>query len=43
MCPRHGATFDLRSGDPLTLPAVEPVATFPVRVDEDGLVKVEIA
>ena len=32
VCPRHGARFDLESGRPLTLPAFQPVATFPVRV-----------
>jgi len=41
VCPRHGATFDVRTGDALTLPAFEPVAVFPVRVD-DGVVKVEL-
>ena len=41
VCPRHGANFDIRSGDALTLPAFEPVETFPVRVD-DGLVRVEL-
>ena len=40
-CPRHGSNFDLRSGEPLSLPAFEPVETFPVRV-EDGIVKVEV-
>ena len=38
-CPRHGASFDIRSGRALTLPAYLPVRTFPVRV-EDGVVKV---
>ena len=42
ICPRHGANIDIRTGVPRTLPAVEPVATFPVRV-EDGMVKVEVA
>jgi 3-phenylpropionate/trans-cinnamate dioxygenase ferredoxin component len=42
VCPRHGATFDICSGRPLTLPAYQPVETFPVRV-EDGIVKVEVA
>jgi 3-phenylpropionate/trans-cinnamate dioxygenase ferredoxin subunit len=42
ICPRHGSRFDLRTGRPLTLPAFEPVAVFPVRVDGDGMVKVEI-
>jgi 3-phenylpropionate/trans-cinnamate dioxygenase ferredoxin subunit len=41
VCPRHGATFDIRSGLPLTLPAYEPVETYPVRV-EDGIVKVDV-
>ena len=41
VCPRHGATFDIRTGRPLTLPAYEPVETFPVRV-EDGVVKVTV-
>jgi 3-phenylpropionate/trans-cinnamate dioxygenase ferredoxin subunit len=42
ICPRHGANIDIRSGRALTLPAIEPVATFPVHV-EDGVVKVNIA
>jgi 3-phenylpropionate/trans-cinnamate dioxygenase ferredoxin component len=41
VCPRHGATFDLATGNALTLPAYEPVATYPVRV-VDGMVKVEV-
>jgi 3-phenylpropionate/trans-cinnamate dioxygenase ferredoxin component len=41
ICPRHGARIDIRSGRPLSLPAVLPVETFPVTV-EDGIVKVEI-
>ena len=43
ICPRHGSAFDLRSGRPLSLPAFQPVPIFPVRVDDDGVVKVEIA
>lgn len=42
ICPRHGAHIDICSGRPLTLPAVLPVETFPVRVD-DGLVKVDVS
>ena len=41
ICPRHGARIDIRSGRPLSLPAVLPVETFPVTV-EDGIVKVDI-
>ena len=43
VCPRHGANFDIRTGEPLTLPAYEPVETFPVRVDENGIVKVDVS
>jgi 3-phenylpropionate/trans-cinnamate dioxygenase ferredoxin subunit len=42
VCPRHGAHIDIRTGRALTLPAVLPVATFPVRVS-DGTVKVELS
>ena len=41
ICPRHGANIEIRTGRPLTLPATEPVATFPVHV-EDGVVKVTV-
>jgi 3-phenylpropionate/trans-cinnamate dioxygenase ferredoxin subunit len=40
-CPLHGSTFDLRTGAPLTLPAVEPVRAHRVAV-EDGLIKVAV-
>jgi 3-phenylpropionate/trans-cinnamate dioxygenase ferredoxin subunit len=41
VCPRHGANFDIRTGEALTLPAFRPVGTFPVRV-EAGIVKVVV-
>src|SRR5438034_11512677 len=31
-CPRHGARFDIRTGRPLCMPAVEPIAVFEVQV-----------
>ena len=37
MCPRHGAFFDVRTGDALTLPAIEPVQTFKVRVEGEDI------
>ena len=36
-CWLHGSEFDLRTGRPLSLPATEPVAVYPVKV-EDGTV-----
>ena len=37
VCPRHGARFDVRTGDALTLPAFEPVATYQVKVQDGDL------
>ncbi len=31
-CPRHGARFDVRTGRATRLPAIIPVATYPVEV-----------
>ncbi len=36
-CPRHGATFDVRTGAALTFPGVSPVATYAVRVVGDDI------
>ena len=37
MCPLHGARFDLRTGRHLSLPAVRPVKSFPVKVEGDKI------
>lgn len=37
VCPRHGANFDVRTGEALTLPAVMPVASFKVRIEGDDV------
>jgi 3-phenylpropionate/trans-cinnamate dioxygenase ferredoxin subunit len=42
VCPRHGSRFDLESGIPMSLPAFEAVAIFPVSVREDGVMIVEV-
>ena len=31
-CPRHGARFDVRTGRPLCMPAIEPIAIHPVEL-----------
>lgn len=36
-CWLHGAEFDLRTGVALTLPAVEPVKSYPVRIVADSI------
>ena len=41
VCPRHGSSFELSTGQPLSLPAYEPVQTYPVSV-VDGIVRVDV-
>jgi 3-phenylpropionate/trans-cinnamate dioxygenase ferredoxin subunit len=41
ICPRHGSAFDLSTGTPRSLPATEPVETYPVRV-VDGTVVLDL-
>lgn len=36
-CPRHGAKFDIRSGEALTLPAVVDIPAYLVRVEGDEI------
>lgn len=37
MCPRHGARFDIRTGEALSFPAFEATATYEVRIDGDDI------
>ena len=41
VCPRHGSAFELATGRPRSLPAWEPVATYPVEV-VDGMIRVTV-
>jgi 3-phenylpropionate/trans-cinnamate dioxygenase ferredoxin subunit len=36
-CPLHGAQFDVRTGAVLSLPAILPLRTFPVRVEDNAI------
>ena len=36
-CPRHGSTFDLRTGQPRSLPATLPVLTFRLKVEGESI------
>ena len=40
-CPKHGSSFDLATGEPLSLPALKPVPTYAVSV-VDGDVVIEL-
>jgi 3-phenylpropionate/trans-cinnamate dioxygenase ferredoxin component len=42
VCPRHGSAFELATGQPRSLPAWEPVATYPVEI-VDGVVRLTVA
>lgn len=37
VCPRHGAQFDVRTGEVLALPAVMPLPTYRVRIEGDDI------
>jgi 3-phenylpropionate/trans-cinnamate dioxygenase ferredoxin component len=42
-CWLHGSRFDLRTGEPTSLPAIRPVPVFPLTIDgDDVLVDVSI-
>jgi 3-phenylpropionate/trans-cinnamate dioxygenase ferredoxin subunit len=36
-CPRHGARFDLRTGEALCMPATEPIQIFQLDIRQDGI------
>ncbi len=36
-CPRHGAEFDIRNGNAVTMPATEPTGSHEVRVDGEKI------
>jgi len=40
-CPRHGGQFDIRTGQAVKMPAVSPIAVFPVKV-VDGEVYIAV-
>jgi len=37
-CPRHGSAFDLRTGEPVSLPATRPVPVYDVAVRDGDVV-----
>lgn len=40
-CARHGAMFDIRDGKVLSLPATQPLKTYPTKI-ENGMILVDI-
>jgi 3-phenylpropionate/trans-cinnamate dioxygenase ferredoxin component len=41
VCPRHGAEFDVRTGEAVQLPAVVDIPAYPVRV-RDGQIEIGV-
>lgn len=41
-CPRHGAVFDVRTGQVMRMPAAAGIESFPVRVTQDGWIEVSV-
>ncbi len=39
ICPRHGARFDIRTGEVLSLPAIKDLPVYPTRV-VDGMIEI---
>lgn len=35
VCPRHGAKFDVRTGEAVSMPATEPTAKFDVKIEAE--------
>jgi len=42
ICPRHGARFDIRTGEVLALPAINGVPKYPIRV-VGGMVEIGVS
>lgn len=40
-CPLHGAMFDMRDGKVLSLPATQPLKSFPAKI-ENGIIMVDV-
>lgn len=36
-CPLHGGSFDVRTGEPKSPPCMEPIDTFPCRIEGDDV------
>ena len=40
-CPRHGARFCVKTGQALSAPAYGQVSTFPIRINDDGVIELQ--
>ena len=37
-CPRHGAQFNVKTGEVVAMPAVVPISTYPVKMEGDQII-----
>ena len=37
VCPRHGARFNIKTGEALCMPAVEPIECYPVKIENNEI------
>jgi 3-phenylpropionate/trans-cinnamate dioxygenase ferredoxin subunit len=37
-CPRHGAQFNVKTGEVMAMPAVVPISIYPVRTEGDQII-----
>jgi len=41
-CPRHGARFCVKTGQARSAPAYGQVSTFPIRINDDGVIELQL-
>lgn len=41
-CPFHQGLFDIRTGEAVGAPCYEPIKTYPVRLNAEGVLEVEV-
>ena len=42
-CPRHGARFSVKTGEAITMPAVEATETYPVKIEgNDIMIEIDL-
>lgn len=42
VCPMHGARFCLKTGEALSAPAYKNLKTYPIRIDENGQILIQL-
>jgi 3-phenylpropionate/trans-cinnamate dioxygenase ferredoxin subunit len=40
-CPRHGAQFNIKTGEVISMPAIHPINTYPLKI-ENGVLYIQL-